>query len=202
MYANHFVAVDEYNPGYSKVTAFQDLDPGFLISRKFAWLHNRVLLHTQDELQELETSLEEFDKWEFAEGDKRNLPCRRIDEDNPDSFRKDLLLRIKGKLQEYDEILFWTQKMQAIKKPSKRNQNSIYNLITTTRSISSGEDLWIRHWDDLAALAHDTEHGWFHGAVEDLLRASSPRITLVRLFFTTSLSFAQSHSRSMPSSAP
>jgi len=175
--------VDEYAPGYGKVAAFEDCDPGFQICRKFLWLHTRVLLHIQDELQELEGTLESLDRWEATQGDRRKLTHRRIDDECEQSPRKELLLQIKGKLEEYDEILFRMQKKQAMKRPTKRNQNSVYNLINTSKSMGSSEALWIRQWDDLAALAHDTEHGWFHGAIEDLLRVISPTITLVGIFF-------------------
>ena len=181
--------MDEYDPGYSKVAAFLDCAQGFLIYRKFSWLSNRVLLHTQDELQELEEKLEVLDKWEFDEGDRRKLGHRRIDENDPDSPRKELLVEIKGKLDEYHEMLFRLERLQAIKRPSKRNQNSVYNLITNTKSIGSGEALWIRQWDDLAALAHDSEHRWFQGAVEDFLTSLSPRITMVSRFTSSRFSF-------------
>lgn len=176
--------VDEYAPGYGKAAAFEDCDPGFLIYRKFAWLHNRVLLHAQDELQELEGTLESLDTWEASEGDRRKLAHRRIDENKSGSPRKDLLIKIKEKLAEYDETLFRMQKKQAIRKPTKRNQNSVYNLITTSKSIGSSESVWIRQWDDLAALAHDTECGWFSGFIEDTLRVISPKITLVGNLFS------------------
>ncbi len=149
--------VDEYAPGYGKVAAFEDCDPGFQICRKFLWLHTRVLLHIQDELQELEGTLESLDRWEATQGDRRKLTHRRIDDECEQSPRKELLLQIKGKLEEYDEILFRMQKKQAMKRPTKRNQNSVYNLINTSKSMGSSEALWIRQWDDLAALSHDTD---------------------------------------------
>ena len=171
--------VDDYDQGYGKVAAFEDCDPNFLIYRKFGWLHNRVILHTQDELQELEERLEGLDKWEVSDGDKEILKHRREDDENPDSPRKELLKTIKAKLAEYDELVFRLQKKTEIRKPTKRNQNSVYNLINTSHSLTSSEALWIRQWDDLMAPAYNAEHGWFNGILEDALRGLSKRITLV-----------------------
>ena len=171
--------MDDYDQGYGKVAAFEDCDPNFLIYRKFGWLHNRVILHTQDELQELEERLEGLDKWEVSDGDKEILKHRREDDEDPDSPRKELLKTIKAKLAEYDELVFRLQKKTEIRKPTKRNQNSVYNLINTSHSLTSSEALWIRQWDDLMAPAYNAEHGWFNGILEDALRVLFTKITLV-----------------------
>ncbi len=98
------VAVDRYPPGYGRVAAFEDCDPSFSLFRKFGWLHSRVLLHLQDELQELEEELESLDDWEFSSGDKKRLKNRRIDYGRPNAPRKALLIKIGAKLAEYGEI--------------------------------------------------------------------------------------------------
>ena len=91
------ITVDEYPPGYGKVAAFGECDPSFLICRKFGWLHIRVLLHLQDEVQELEEELESLDKWEPSSGDPLRLRNRRIDYGRPNAPRKDLLIEIAAK---------------------------------------------------------------------------------------------------------
>ena len=96
-------AVDEYPKGYGKAAAFETCDPNFLIYRKFEWLHARVLLHIQDELQELEEKLESYDKWQFSKGKYRNLSSRRKDDDEIRPQRKKILEKIKAKLAEYGE---------------------------------------------------------------------------------------------------
>ena len=86
-----------------------------------------------------------------------------------------------------DEVLLRLQKKQAIRKPAKRNQNSLNNAINGSGSMMSGEALWIRYWDDLLALAKDAEHGWFNGIMEDMLRKLSPKITLVGIYACVSI---------------
>ena len=92
--------MDEYPEGYGKLAAFVDCDPNFLIYRKFGWLHNRVLLQLQDELQLLEQKLENIDKWEAESGEKVRLISQRSDKT---PTRKNLFTDIKAKLEEYGE---------------------------------------------------------------------------------------------------
>ena len=90
--------MDQYPEGYGKLAAFIDCDPNFRIYRKFGWLHNRVLLHIQDELQKLEKELEIVDEWEAKSGDIVKLASRRSDTNKK---RKDIIIAIKEKLDEY-----------------------------------------------------------------------------------------------------
>ena len=96
--------MDQYPEGYGKLAAFIDCDPNFRIYRKFGWLHNRVLLHIQDELQKLEQELELIDEWEANSGDIVKLASRRSD-NTP--ARVNLIAVIKTKLDEYGENELW-----------------------------------------------------------------------------------------------
>jgi len=69
------------------------------------------------------------------------------------------------------------QKVQAIKRPSKRNQGSLYQMVT--QNIVYGEGKWICRSDDLAALAHGAEHGWFNVKLENWLGKLSREKMLV-----------------------
>lgn len=97
-------SVDKYKSGYGKVAAFEDSDPSFLMYRKFGWLHNRILLHLQDELVDLEGQLEALDHWEAQTGNPTKLRCRRLDDAVPEkSERRKLLSQCSEKLAEYGE---------------------------------------------------------------------------------------------------
>lgn len=93
--------VNDYKQGYGTVAAFEDCDPCFLMYRKFGWLHNRLLLHLQDELSVLEIELEDFDKDEAINSRPVYQRSRRKDEARPDSKRRLMLQVIKEKLEEY-----------------------------------------------------------------------------------------------------
>ena len=193
--------MDEYPAGYGKLAAIEACEPNFLIYRKFAWLHSRLLLHKQDELAELEQRLEAIDRADSKE-DPRRLRSRRRDERvSPQSPRKELLKEIDEKLEDYrkwslracffdgllmtDATLLRLQQVQAIKRPTKRNQSSLWHLIATTQSQLSGDSDWIFLGPDLAAVAHDQEYGWFQNFFEDLMNKISRRATTVGNTFTT-----------------
>ena len=95
--------MDAYPQGYGKLAAIEACDPNLLIYRKFAWLHNRLLLHYQDELAEFEKKLEQFDKFHFRE-DPDRLISRRRDDASPDAKRKEFLKTIDDKLAQYREL--------------------------------------------------------------------------------------------------
>ncbi len=93
--------VDDYNPGYGKVAAIEDLDADFLVFRKFGWLHKYALLHLQDELAQQQYEIESFDKWEFKNGDPTKLVSRRKDHAFRESRRKELVGKLHVKLAQY-----------------------------------------------------------------------------------------------------
>ncbi|KAL8675176.1 MAG: hypothetical protein Q9168_000429 [Polycauliona sp. 1 TL-2023] len=169
-------SLDNYIVGYPKLAAFANADPSFLIYRKFGWLHNRLLLYLQDEIVALEYKLNKLDQQTFANDNEVKLKSRREDFLNPGS-RRDTVRQIADKLKEYDEHLLRFQKIQALKRPTVRNQTSLYNFIHHTRSLVDSEAKWIREGADLAAVARQEEHGWFNGFFEDTLHKISPRLT-------------------------
>ena len=188
--------MDHYPVGYGKLAAIEDCDPDFLIYRKFGWLRNCALLHLQDELVELEEDLEALDGFEFVE-EPRRLYSRRQNE-GPDGIeRRELLKQIRSKLAEYgelaqtekaqspdisDESLFRLQKIQALRRPTERNQKSLANFIFNTGSQAAEESDWIRVGTDLAAVAHDQEHGWLIGFLEDTLLKISRKAAIVSCY--------------------
>ena len=97
------ILVDDYDPGYGKVAAIEDLDADFLVYRKFGWLHNYALLYLQDELVQQQDEMESFDKWESRNGDPTKLVSRRKDHAFRESRRKELVAKLQVKLAQYGE---------------------------------------------------------------------------------------------------
>lgn len=200
--------VDPHPDGYGKVAAFQDSDPSFLIFRKFGWLHNCVLLDLQDELQVLEWKLEQHNLTEQRVGNGSRLIARRLDYRGPLS-RSTIIGEIKVKLAQYgtpsarlsghgidsktDEILLRTQSIQAIRRPSKRHQNSLYNYIEVNQKIDEEELDWVKMRNDLAAVSRDAEHGWPNSFIERHLRKlSEPLLLVIRVHFPIDLPCSRS----------
>ena len=67
-----------------------------------------------------------------------------------------------------------------MKRPTKRNQNSLYNLIDTSESLLQSESQWICQSDDLLALARDADYGWFSASLENAFLKASKTLTKVR----------------------
>jgi len=170
----------------------------FLIYRKFGWLHNYALLHLQDELAELQAELESLDLWEERDGDIHRLVSHRLDYGRPKAPRRDLMGKIHKKLAEYgmstrpgkkcyrasidfskDESLLRMQQIQSLKRPTKRSQRNVYNLIMNTQSLVLEESEWIHQLPDLVALGYGGDHGWLNTFLEDSLNWVSRKFTKV-----------------------
>ena len=189
--------------------------------RKFSWLHARLLLHRQDELVELQEELERLDILDEQDDPQSLISRRRGDVTNP--RRKDILQEVEKKLSIYgpahhhqstsrkatdrdaDEMLLRFQQIDTLRQPTRRDQNSLYNLIHNTGSLPESELRWIRHKDDLAALARDQEHGWLNGFLEDAMNKISRTATVVsfpqhsntkKLMITSTSSVPKSNARS------
>ena len=70
-----------------------------------------------------------------------------------------------------------------MKRPSERNQTSVFNMINNTGSLVTMERDWIRNGPDLIAVAQDQEHGWVNGFLEDTLNKISRKATMVSSAF-------------------
>lgn len=82
-----------------------------------------------------------------------------------------------------DESLFRLQKIQAIRRPTTRNQKSLANFIFNTGSQAAEESDWIRIGNDLIAMAHDQEHGWLIDFLENILLKISRKAAIVSCLF-------------------
>ncbi|KAF6237536.1 hypothetical protein HO173_004426 [Letharia columbiana] len=82
-----------------------------------------------------------------------------------------------------DEALLRTQKIQAIKRPSRRSQRNVHNLIHNTESLVRNEADWIREGTDLAALGCAADRGWLNTCLENTLNTIS-RTATKKLFQT------------------
>lgn len=78
-----------------------------------------------------------------------------------------------------DEALLRTQKIQAIKRPSRRSQRNVHNLIHNTESLVRNEADWIREGTDLAALGCAADRGWLNTCLENTLNTISRTATKV-----------------------
>lgn len=101
--------MEDHPEGYPRLAAYADSDECFMILRRFGWIHQRLLLHRQDELRELEDTLSDMDKKDAKDPNRQLcLRSRDIDEENrglPDRDRIALLDRLEEKTLKYGSLL-------------------------------------------------------------------------------------------------
>ena len=69
-----------------------------------------------------------------------------------------------------DKFLLHLRQVYNIRQPTKRNQNSLHNVIYNTSSLVDSESDWIYYLEDLAAIPHDQESSWLNGFLVDSMR--------------------------------
>ncbi|KAI4132139.1 MAG: hypothetical protein LQ338_000893 [Usnochroma carphineum] len=162
-------SIDDHPLGYPKLAAFMSSDPNFLMCRRFAFLHSRVLLHRQDQLAEMEKQLLGMDD-EDCELDELALQSRRRDDQRPEEpSRTSLIDKIDNKLKDYDDLTVRIRRLCAIPRPSSRDYGSFYRWIDNEKPLCREETKFVKHQDDFIALAEKPEGGWFDGVLEDML---------------------------------
>jgi hypothetical protein len=101
MLANHWVAVEDYPKGYPQLSTWMYTDDIFAHVRRFGLLSNRILLHLQTELTELEKELHKLDD---TDASSPTLKFRLGGSENYrgwDSTQQELISKIRMKYVEY-----------------------------------------------------------------------------------------------------
>ncbi|KAL8696950.1 MAG: hypothetical protein Q9224_002532 [Gallowayella concinna] len=175
--------VDDHPRGYPSLAAFMNSSDNFLMSRRFAFLHTRVLLHRQDELAEMEQTLLDMDD-EDRELDAVSLQSRRRDDERTEQpSRTSLIRKIDDKLKDYDDLVSRIRRTVALPRPLERDYGSFYKWIDAKKPLVRGETDFVKmkkyqqqklipdvqYQDDFIALAEKQEGGWFDGVLEDTL---------------------------------
>ncbi|KAF2726708.1 hypothetical protein EJ04DRAFT_582518 [Polyplosphaeria fusca] len=142
---------DSFRSGYPKFTALLALHPAFQNFRRFSRVRLRLLLVKQDEIVELESSLDQIDTQE-----KRALflGCRRRDTNNE---RQELLSKMRISISEYDSMMKDYQHALHLPDANQRDVVSVQNWINGTGCIARAETAYLDRIDDLAGMArsHD-----------------------------------------------
>lgn len=100
-----FVLVDEYPEGYPQFAALLCSDDSFTIFRRFGRLTSRILIHSQNELTELEKELDRRDVDDAADAtlEPRLRGYEGFQAD--DNAQRELIHKIRPKLSEYCDYL-------------------------------------------------------------------------------------------------
>jgi hypothetical protein len=171
--------IDRCPNGYPRLAAFQESDPSFRMCRQFGYLHTRILLYRQAEIQELEKKLQALDDadWSGSAQSRKCLQSRKRDDAQPGAPRRELLFQIDEKLKEYDELVERTRRLSTVPKPSARNFASLYNFIYNKSALVNSECGFMKHGEDFVALVESPEAGWLDELVERILNRVPCRLT-------------------------
>lgn len=104
-----WILVEEYVRGYPRLAAFESSEPSFSLYRKFKYLHSRVLLELQHEIQCLESDLTSMDEMDYSNGKQDILQSIEIDhrqakQEGIRRKRTKLVNLIRGKLVHYGKF--------------------------------------------------------------------------------------------------
>lgn len=98
-------AADSRPDGYPQLAALVNSDDGFVMYRRFGYIHNRILLHRQAEIVELEKKLDKLDDSDKADRKlKFRLQTREFLKDD-DTGQKLLIDDLETKLKNYGKFM-------------------------------------------------------------------------------------------------
>jgi hypothetical protein len=158
---DHFTREDIHTRprGYPQLAGYVSADIDGRLYRRFGYLRNRLLLHKQDAVIELEAELAQLDATDFAGDDIASfrLLSRRYDEEDPDCPRRKLLDRLDVALREYDELLLREHEILTLKQPSKKEHRSYFNFIWNEKPLYKDEYAFIYREDDFVRLGRQDD---------------------------------------------
>lgn len=191
--------VEDRPRGYPQVATFQSSDRNFLQYRGFVYLHSRVLSDMQFDIEQIETELDDLDRWEKDNGDLRKLSCKRRDSHKTAEelacagwpahltrCRPLVLADLRAKLLEYgkwsyvsccqsfpltseDEFLLKCREMVSLQRPSNRDYESVRTWFRDNQPLVQREAQFIRRKEDIVTLRSGRESAVFDSLVERCL---------------------------------
>ncbi|KAF2093525.1 hypothetical protein NA57DRAFT_48248, partial [Rhizodiscina lignyota] len=154
--------------GYPMLAAFLDSDENFMIYRRFGYIHARLLLEKQNELQELENILGDMDN----EDDSERPGClnrAELGSETP-SERQALFAKLEARFKEYAKLLLFAKDLTSLPRPSASSYRSFRNFFWNTRPLCQRDEPWIEWKEDMITLRTGRERAWLDDGVENLLR--------------------------------
>ncbi|MCJ1305171.1 hypothetical protein MMC08_007985 [Hypocenomyce scalaris] len=109
------------------------------------------------------------------------LQSRDKDDVQEGQPRRKLLLKIKGLLMEYDEVLVKARELISLQRPSDRDYRSVKRWIHGNKPLVADEEEYIHCKEDLVTLRRGRECAGFDGFMEMLLQKTNCR--LIRYIF-------------------
>ena len=162
--------------GYPQLSSYIATDIDGRLYRRYAYLRNRLLLHKQDQLAELEEQLDKLDATHAADDeDFYRLCSRRFDDEDKESKRRKLIKQIDDVLKEYDDLLLREHHILSIHTPSRKAHRGYFDYIWNEKPVVKEEYQFIYREDDFVMLGD--QHDRWLGYTEFLVSVL-PRVVL------------------------
>lgn len=149
----HQPQIEDYRPGYPRLSALIGADSSFHICRRFSTVRARLLLLKQDKISQLEQQLEQADRAEQA---TLFLSCNRRDQN---SERLTILEELDKRLADYDAFLKRGKEVLDFDLAAPRSVLSLQNWIKNTACLARNEREFLTRGRDLITLSPAKESG-------------------------------------------
>jgi len=168
---------DDFVCGIPRLAKLHDSDDSFRMVRRFGPIAFRIILRKMMEILELQEELHTLDlKNDANKSLKYRLHC--IEDFESDSEKAKVLDKLEVKILAYYELVLKYTSIQGLTKVTLRDQRSVQNWIVAKKSLSKGQDAYIKVLEDLAfAKVGRGGSNQYGNIIEDLLeslRAWSP----------------------------
>ncbi|KAK4508371.1 hypothetical protein PRZ48_002109 [Zasmidium cellare] len=176
--------LDQAPGGYPQVATFKSSDRNFLQFRGFIYLHVRLLLLLQQDIELLEQRLDKLDQFDGSkDGDNHKLKCKPHDDSQatPDRIssamfhaeflktRPQVVSELGVKLLEYGSshtLLLKTKEVLTLQKPSSTDYKNVRGWLMHGQPLVDLELKYIRRKEDIITLRTGRESAAFDCFVE------------------------------------
>ncbi|CAK4034151.1 hypothetical protein CB0940_08593 [Lecanosticta acicola] len=189
-------SLQDFPEGFPRFAAWMNCDENFLLTRRYGWLHTRVMLFRQSELRDLELKLQRSDKQDLDDEDDALIDHQLFGSGEAGEERKMLIQQIDDKLKEYDDIVMRAKAMASLPKASLRNYASVCNHIYNKAPFTEREKKVFMNDSDFVALIEQEETKSFDGFIEDIL-SMLPCRGLTRFVFSNAQQRATSNDKEL-----
>lgn len=177
----HYDNVNAFDKGYPQLAAFVNSDDTFANFRRFGRLSARILLHMQNELNDLER---EFDALDKQDGQDPIMQARLRgfgdeDFDGWDDKQQKLCLKIQEKYLKYAEVLLTDANLRALGKPPPRNHMANFRWMHNTKALKEDKRDFLNHPDDFVSISRHSDRR-FEDFIEAWLDKTGPNFFIKR----------------------
>ncbi|KAH9895465.1 hypothetical protein F4778DRAFT_746979 [Xylariomycetidae sp. FL2044] len=143
--------------GYPRMGTMISRDQSYLIFRQFRYLHNRLLLHRQNELVELEKELDNLDALNNGTSTDPSGPLGQHN-DHPRQ-RQDLFDQIEAKFTAYASLIGILRDFATLPIPSSGDLRSLYFFFCNEKPVRD-EEAYYQFKEDLITLKPEADETW------------------------------------------